>query len=383
MLVVFAVAGAVFQVCTLRSLRRGGGDGDRGGDRRWSGGAGGGRRRRCGTGDGPELGAAAAIACGRRPACILALCGRPPARRPAAGGLGRRGAVGRGGLPPSPWSPPRPARSAPPCTALHGVGLGLAVTSAGAGGGGAHRASDDLGVLAAMPARDLVILGYTGLVATGGAYLAFALGMRLSRSPTVGMAPTLIEPGVAAVLAALDAARAAKPARGGRLRADAGRDDHAGASSEWRGFMRGGAPAIREEIVMETEAAVRIGENWVRNPHRILADIEHEFDATAHEYEAMSELWDDPGARPMELPSSSTTSRPRQRVRRGRMRDRAGGGSGWPRTASAISPAATSRSGCSSGPRRKGSTAAASSAPTSARCPSPRRASTRWCALPS
>ena len=54
-----------------------------------------------------------------------------------------------------------------------------------------------------MPARDLAILGYTGVIATGGAYLAFALGMRLSRSPTVGIAPTLIEPGVAALLAAL------------------------------------------------------------------------------------------------------------------------------------------------------------------------------------
>jgi drug/metabolite transporter, DME family len=86
---------------------------------------------------------------------------------------------------------------------LQGVGAGLvgtalvllAVTLALGEGGAAS--------LAGMPVRDLAILGYTGLIATGGAYLAFTLGMRLSRSPTTGIAPTLIEPGVAAVLATL------------------------------------------------------------------------------------------------------------------------------------------------------------------------------------
>ena len=40
--------------------------------------------------------------------------------------------------------------------------------------------------LAALPARDTAILAYTGVVATGGAYLAFVAGMGLSRSPTAG-----------------------------------------------------------------------------------------------------------------------------------------------------------------------------------------------------
>lgn len=58
-------------------------------------------------------------------------------------------------------------------------------------------------MLTDLPARDFVILGYTGMVATGGAYLAFLLGMQASPSATAGIASTLIEPGVAALLAAL------------------------------------------------------------------------------------------------------------------------------------------------------------------------------------
>ncbi len=87
---------------------------------------------------------------------------------------------------------------------LRGAGLGLVATAltlvamalvSGHGPG--------LESLAAMPTRDLAILCYTGLFATGVAYLAFVLGMQLCRSPSVGIAPTLIEPGVAALLAAL------------------------------------------------------------------------------------------------------------------------------------------------------------------------------------
>ncbi len=107
---------------------------------------------------------------------------------------------------------------------LQGAGLGLAATSAALAGVLLARGASGLDVLAAMPGRDLAILGYTGVFATGGAYLAFVLGMRLSRSPTVGMAPTLIEPGVAAVLAAFILRERLSPARGGRLRPDAGRN---------------------------------------------------------------------------------------------------------------------------------------------------------------
>jgi ubiquinone/menaquinone biosynthesis C-methylase UbiE len=39
-----------------------------------------------------------------------------------------------------------------------------------------------------------------------------------------------------------------------------------------------------------------IGSNWVRNPHRVLAEIEREFDLTAEGYEARSAEWDYRGA---------------------------------------------------------------------------------------
>jgi ubiquinone/menaquinone biosynthesis C-methylase UbiE len=48
---------------------------------------------------------------------------------------------------------------------------------------------------------------------------------------------------------------------------------------------------------MTTQTRTRIGENWVTNPHRVLADIESEFDETAHEYEDSSAAWDYRGAR--------------------------------------------------------------------------------------
>jgi DME family drug/metabolite transporter len=50
---------------------------------------------------------------------------------------------------------------------------------------------------------DVALLAYTGIVATGGAYLAFVLGMRLCQSSMAGLTATLVEPGVAALLAAL------------------------------------------------------------------------------------------------------------------------------------------------------------------------------------
>ncbi|MFU8778239.1 DMT family transporter [Roseovarius autotrophicus] len=53
------------------------------------------------------------------------------------------------------------------------------------------------------PWRDMIILIYIGVAATGGAYLAFVIGMHRCRSASVGLTATMIEPGVAALLAAL------------------------------------------------------------------------------------------------------------------------------------------------------------------------------------
>ena len=320
MLVVFAVAGAVFQVClfaaydvvgvtvTVAVTVVGPAALVAVGDAVWN------RQP-------PELGAAAAIAVAAVGVILALLGGDRPAGPPLVAWGGVALLVAAVAAFAIVAVAARALGAAMPV--LQGVGLGLVVTALALTAVVLVR-EDDLSVLAALPARDLMILGYTGLIATGGAYLAFALGMCLSRSPTVGIAPTLIEPGVAAVLAALV------------LRERLGPGEAAGCGlmlagmimlgmSEWRGFMRGGAPAIGEEIVMETEAAVRIGENWVRNPHRFLADIEHEFDATANEYEAMSELWDYRGATDGAAFFASARLAP-GRVSRGRMRDRAGGG---------------------------------------------------------
>jgi len=86
---------------------------------------------------------------------------------------------------------------------LHAAGFGLLVTALALTAVALLRGRVDPGTLAALPARDMAILAYTGVVATGGAYLAFVAGMRLSRTSTTGIAATLIEPGVAALLAAL------------------------------------------------------------------------------------------------------------------------------------------------------------------------------------
>jgi DME family drug/metabolite transporter len=86
---------------------------------------------------------------------------------------------------------------------LRATGLGLGVTAGALGLAVLLRGDVEVATLGLLPAGDLVILGYTGIAATGGAYLAFVTGMRLSRSAASGLAATLIEPGVAAVLAAL------------------------------------------------------------------------------------------------------------------------------------------------------------------------------------
>jgi DME family drug/metabolite transporter len=50
---------------------------------------------------------------------------------------------------------------------------------------------------------DLALLAYMGIAATGCAYLAFVLGMKLCRSAGAGLAATMVEPVLAAALAAL------------------------------------------------------------------------------------------------------------------------------------------------------------------------------------
>ena len=86
---------------------------------------------------------------------------------------------------------------------LRGAGLGLIATTCALAIAVLLRPEASLFSLVSLPGEDLAILGYTGIVATGGAYLAFILGLHLSRSSAAGIVPTLIEPGVAAVLAAL------------------------------------------------------------------------------------------------------------------------------------------------------------------------------------
>jgi DME family drug/metabolite transporter len=86
---------------------------------------------------------------------------------------------------------------------LRATGLGLGITAAALGCLILARPEAAPAVLGTLPARDLAILGYTGVAATGGAYLAFVLGLHLSRTAASGLAATLIEPGVAALLAAL------------------------------------------------------------------------------------------------------------------------------------------------------------------------------------
>jgi DME family drug/metabolite transporter len=84
---------------------------------------------------------------------------------------------------------------------LRATGLGLGFTAAVLGLVVLLREQTSVAVLGSLPAHDLAILGYTGVAATGGAYLAFVVGLHLSRSAASGLAATLIEPGVAAVLA--------------------------------------------------------------------------------------------------------------------------------------------------------------------------------------
>jgi DME family drug/metabolite transporter len=93
---------------------------------------------------------------------------------------------------------------------LHTSGLGLAASALVLGavlgfgtGLGTGFGTGGLSAVVASSGRDLVILLYIGVAATGAAYLAFALGMRLCSSASAGLAATMVEPGAAALLAAL------------------------------------------------------------------------------------------------------------------------------------------------------------------------------------
>ena len=86
---------------------------------------------------------------------------------------------------------------------LRASGLGLAATAIVLAVAAFATSGADALSAPGLPGTDLLIIAYTGFAATGGAYFAFVLGMRLSRSAAAGLAATLIEPGVAALLAAL------------------------------------------------------------------------------------------------------------------------------------------------------------------------------------
>jgi DME family drug/metabolite transporter len=85
---------------------------------------------------------------------------------------------------------------------LRGAGLGLSATATALAVIVLLRRDAAMAPLGALPVRDLAILAYVGIVATGVAYLSFVLGLALSRSASTGLVATLIEPGVAALLAA-------------------------------------------------------------------------------------------------------------------------------------------------------------------------------------
>jgi DME family drug/metabolite transporter len=90
--------------------------------------------------------------------------------------------------------------------ALHPVraaGYGLAAVAGALALVGGASAGGTLAALSGACWRDLGLLAYLGVAATGGAYLAFVGGMRLSRSAATGLAATMVEPAFAGVLAAL------------------------------------------------------------------------------------------------------------------------------------------------------------------------------------
>ena len=87
---------------------------------------------------------------------------------------------------------------------LPAAGLGLAATAAALAlvVCPTQTGAVALAALGGLYWSDWVILGYIGIAATGGAYVAFVYGLRLCRSASVGFAATMIEPALAALLAA-------------------------------------------------------------------------------------------------------------------------------------------------------------------------------------
>jgi DME family drug/metabolite transporter len=154
--------------------------------------------RRC-----PPLGILAAIAIGAI-GVGLALFGRPDAME--SPGLGLYGAL---------LLTVNAVAFVAMTAALRRVGAQLgSMWAAGAGLVGVSLALLPAAIVLAGPAAiartvslidlgDGLILVYTGIVATGGAYVAFAIGMSLSPTPVAGLAATMIEPVFAAILAAL------------------------------------------------------------------------------------------------------------------------------------------------------------------------------------
>ena len=85
---------------------------------------------------------------------------------------------------------------------LFGTGLGLAICAVLLAAHALIQGDLALSQIATLDEADLAILLYLGLFATGGAYLAFATGIRLCRSSTSGLVASMIEPAIAAALAA-------------------------------------------------------------------------------------------------------------------------------------------------------------------------------------
>ena len=86
---------------------------------------------------------------------------------------------------------------------LRATGLGLTATAAALAAVVGARNGQGLSEIAELSWNDQLILLYIGVAATGGAYLAFMLGMSLARSIGAGLAATMVEPALGALFAAI------------------------------------------------------------------------------------------------------------------------------------------------------------------------------------
>ncbi len=85
---------------------------------------------------------------------------------------------------------------------LRGTGLGLGSTALVLASVVALGEGAGVSALSGLDVGDLLVLIYIGAVATGGAYLAFVVGMRHCATAGAGLTATMLEPVVAAALAA-------------------------------------------------------------------------------------------------------------------------------------------------------------------------------------